>query len=107
MLLGRVGDSPLVGCGFFAGPAGAVTTTGLGEEIMRRLLAFRVYLWMESGITPRKACEKGVALFPHGVAIGILAVNRKEEGFAANRQMPAAGLAVDTSGRLIHLGGSR
>ena len=74
---------------------------------MRRLLAFRVYLWMEAGISPQKACEKGVKLFPHGVAIGILAVNRIEEGFAANRQMPAAGVAIDTSGDLIHLGGSR
>jgi L-asparaginase/beta-aspartyl-peptidase (threonine type) len=107
MLMGRVGDSPLIGCGFYAGPAGAVTATGLGEEIARRLLSFRIYLRMESGVHPQMACEEGVKLFPHAVPIGILAVTAEGEGFAANRQMPAAGVAFDTSGRLIRIGCSR
>jgi L-asparaginase/beta-aspartyl-peptidase (threonine type) len=107
MLLGRVGDSPLIGCGFYAGPAGAVTSTGLGEEIARRLLSFRVYLWLGEGIHPQKACEEGIKLFPRAVPIGILAVTAKDEGFAANRQMPAAGVALDTSGKLIRIGPSR
>jgi L-asparaginase/beta-aspartyl-peptidase (threonine type) len=107
MLLGRVGDSPLIGCGFYAGPAGAVTATGLGEEIARRLLSFRVYLWIEEGIHPQKACEEGIKLFPQAVPIGILAVSARDEGFAANRQMPAAGVALDASGKLIRIGPSR
>ncbi|MBM3313357.1 isoaspartyl peptidase/L-asparaginase [candidate division WOR-3 bacterium] len=36
---GRVGDSALPGAGTFAGPSGAVSCTGHGEEIMRRSLA--------------------------------------------------------------------
>ena len=39
---GRVGDSPLVGCGFYAEDnLGACSTTGLGEAIARALLAYR------------------------------------------------------------------
>src|SRR6185295_9463188 len=33
MLRGRVGDSPLMGCGVYAGPYGAGAATGVGEEI--------------------------------------------------------------------------
>jgi beta-aspartyl-peptidase (threonine type) len=36
---GRVGDSALLGAGTYAAPSGAVSCTGHGEEIMRRLLA--------------------------------------------------------------------
>jgi L-asparaginase / beta-aspartyl-peptidase len=36
---GRVGDAAILGAGTFAGPAGAVSCTGHGEEIMRRSLA--------------------------------------------------------------------
>jgi beta-aspartyl-peptidase (threonine type) len=41
-LPGRVGDSCLVGCGTYAGPSGAVSCTGHGEEIMRVMLAREV-----------------------------------------------------------------
>lgn len=37
MLKGRIGDSPLMGCGVYAGPRGAVAATGIGEEIVRAL----------------------------------------------------------------------
>ncbi|MBU1699477.1 MAG: isoaspartyl peptidase/L-asparaginase [Candidatus Eisenbacteria bacterium] len=100
MLYGRVGDSPLVGCGFFAGPAGAVTTTGVGEEIINRLLAFRVYQWMEEGATPQEACAQGAGLFPRRIPVGILAVNRESEGVAASREMPWAGVIMDKPGSM-------
>jgi isoaspartyl peptidase/L-asparaginase-like protein (Ntn-hydrolase superfamily) len=38
-LRGRIGDSAILGAGTYAAPGGAVTCTGHGEEIMRRLLA--------------------------------------------------------------------
>jgi len=38
-LRGRVGDSAILGAGTFASPSGAVSCTGHGEEIMRRMLA--------------------------------------------------------------------
>jgi len=36
---GRVGDTAVIGAGTYAAPAGAVSCTGHGEEIMRRLMA--------------------------------------------------------------------
>lgn len=49
-LLGRVGDSPLVGAGGFADDwSGAVSATGFGEAIMRVSLARRVAEGMEAG----------------------------------------------------------
>jgi beta-aspartyl-peptidase (threonine type) len=36
---GRVGDAAILGAGTYAGPGGAVSCTGHGEEIMRRSLA--------------------------------------------------------------------
>jgi L-asparaginase/beta-aspartyl-peptidase (threonine type) len=98
MLLGRVGDSPLIGCGFYAGPAGAVTATGVGEEIMRRLLSFRVYQWIEDGASPQEACERGVRLFPDEIPVGILAVTRDGHGWAANREMPVGGYLLEAGG---------
>ena len=38
-LLGRVGDTPIIGSGFYAGPHGAVAATGVGEHIIRNMLA--------------------------------------------------------------------
>ena len=43
MLAGRIGDSQIVGSGFYAGPSAAVASTGIGEEIVRRMLARDVH----------------------------------------------------------------
>jgi len=43
MLPGRVGDSPIVGAGLYAGPRGAVSVTGIGEEIIKQVLSKFVY----------------------------------------------------------------
>ena len=88
MLPGRVGDSPLLGCGLYAGPMGAVTATGVGEEIVRRLLSKTVYDWVAAGMDAAEAAARGVALFPDDVAIGLLVVGPDSAGTAANRDMP-------------------
>ena len=90
MLLGRVGDTPLVGCGFYAGEHGAVACTGIGEEIARRVLAREVYGSMRSGMTPQAACEAGVGLFPAEVSVGVIAVGVDGSGAASNRDMARA-----------------
>jgi L-asparaginase/beta-aspartyl-peptidase (threonine type) len=43
MLRGRVGDSPIIGAGIYAGDKGAVVATGIGEEIARNLLSYSIY----------------------------------------------------------------
>jgi beta-aspartyl-peptidase (threonine type) len=77
-LLGRVGDTPIVGCGYYAGPAGAVAATGIGEHIVRVTLSRTVYQLMEAGIPLRTALERGIALLPGHIAVGLIAVGRSE-----------------------------
>ena len=60
-LPGRVGDSPLVGSGFYADDeAGAAGATGVGEEIMKGLLSFRAVEYLRAGLHPREAAEKTI-----------------------------------------------
>jgi L-asparaginase/beta-aspartyl-peptidase (threonine type) len=87
-LLGRVGDSPIIGSGFFAGPSGAVAATGIGEHIVRHLLARTVYGWIEDGMPLAQALQRGVDLFPPGVAVGLIGVSAGEAGACSNRDMP-------------------
>lgn len=89
MLRGRVGDTPIPGAGFYAGEHGAVACTGLGEEIIRRTLALRVYERLAVGDVPQQACEWGVARFPGHVGAGVIAASRAGTGHASNREMPA------------------
>jgi isoaspartyl peptidase/L-asparaginase-like protein (Ntn-hydrolase superfamily) len=88
MLRGRIGDSPLIGCGLYAGPHGAVTATGVGEEIVRRFLSLRVYEALAAGVPVEEACRRGVALFPDDVAVGVIAVAADGGAAASNRPMP-------------------
>lgn len=89
-LLGRVGDTPLVGCGFYAGPAGAVAATGIGEYIIRTMLALRVYHWIEDGMDLHEALRKGIGLVPPDANTGLIAVSRTQSGWHANASTPTA-----------------
>ena len=85
---GRVGDTPIPGCGFWAGPQGAVAATGVGEEIVPRMLARVVYEWIERGIPLEQALARAVALLPESSDVGLIAVTRSESAVASNRSMP-------------------
>ncbi len=87
MLPGRVGDSPVLGSGIYAGPAGAVCATGIGEEIMKRVLSKYVYDWMARGRSPQKAAELGIGLFPRGVSVGLIVVGKLGWGEACDKDM--------------------
>jgi len=93
-LYGRVGDVPVYGAGLFAGPAGAVACTGGGEEIIKRAMARSVYERISSGTPARRAVEEAVRAFPEQWDLGLIAVDRKGWGVAANRPM-----AYGVSGR--------
>lgn len=59
---GRVGDSPIIGSGFYCDSQyGAAAATGLGEEIMRGCLSYEIVRLMREGATPQEACETAVA----------------------------------------------
>jgi beta-aspartyl-peptidase (threonine type) len=56
MLPGRVGDTPLIGCGVYADDeAGAVSMTGLGESIIRIAVAKEIVDRLGAGASPPAA----------------------------------------------------
>ena len=87
-LLGRVGDTPIIGSGFFAGPEGAVAATGIGEHIVRHLLARTVYGWIADGMPLDQALQRGIDLFDPSIEVGLIAVSRVEAGACSNSDMP-------------------
>jgi L-asparaginase/beta-aspartyl-peptidase (threonine type) len=87
-LLGRVGDTPIIGSGFFAGPEGAVAATGIGEHIVRHLLARTVYGWIADGMPLDRALQRGVDLFDPSIVVGLIAVSRIDAGACSNSDMP-------------------
>ncbi|APR77883.1 Isoaspartyl aminopeptidase [Minicystis rosea] len=90
MLKGRVGDSPLMGAGVYAGPHGAVACTGVGEEIARRFLAKTVYDWLVEDVSPARAAQRAVAMFPDVIDAGLLVAGREGQAVASNRNMASA-----------------
>jgi L-asparaginase / beta-aspartyl-peptidase len=84
---GRVGDSPLPGCGFYAdNAAGAVAFSGDGESIARTLLAARVMQGLEAGREPKDAVQRSLAHLGRvgGEAGGIAVDDQGRIGFAHN-----------------------
>ena len=60
-LPGRVGDSPLIGCGTYAeSTLGGVSCTGDGEAIIRVVLARRALDILKATTEPRHACQVAV-----------------------------------------------
>ena len=76
---GRVGDSPLIGCGTYADNAvGGVSTTGWGEAIIKTVMAKTVIDLMElNGKDPAEAVEEGLRILQRKAAGfgGIIALN--------------------------------
>jgi beta-aspartyl-peptidase (threonine type) len=86
---GRVGDSPLVGCGFYADDNAAVSCTGEGEDFTRLLIAKRAADMVAHGETARDAATTAIAFLgakATGTG-GLIMVDRKGNiGFAWNSQ---------------------
>jgi len=97
-LLGRVGDTPLPGCGLHAGPAGAVAVTGDGDHLARALLAYRAYGWLEGGLAPDEARDRGIALFPARVDVGIIIAARSGASGGSNRDMAWSSASEEGAG---------
>lgn len=98
--LGRVGDTPLPGCGAMADDAvGAVCCTGWGEAISRMTLASRVFHKMEGGSNPEQAAREGIQLLWERTQseCGVLSVSHSGElGVAFNTPcMPWAAFTRD------------
>lgn len=91
---GRVGDSPIVGSGFYVdSQIGGASATGLGEDIMKGCVSYEIVRLMGEGLHPQVACEKAVMQFAailkrrRGEAgdMSLVAMNNKGEwGVATN-----------------------
>ena len=90
-LPGRVGDSPLVGCGVYADDSvGAATATGDGDLMTNYCTSISIVHYMARGLSPQDAC---VELLQHIVKtdsqnrsrdVCILAINSRGEVGAAS-----------------------
>ena len=59
---GRVGDSPVIGSGFYCDSlVGSATATGDGEDVMRGCLCMSIVSCMKAGMDVQKACETALA----------------------------------------------
>ncbi len=66
---GRVGDSPLIGCGCYAdNEAGAASCTGSGEAIMKIVMAKTAVDFLRQGKTPAEASQACVELLARRTA---------------------------------------
>ena len=97
-LPGRVGDSPLIGCGTYANDLGAVSCTGHGEAIMRVVLAKTAVDLLKDGIAPQAAAEEAVRLVAAktGSTGGLILVDRQGQiGYARNAtHMPVCSIVA-------------
>ena len=86
-LPGRVGDSPLIGCGTYADDCGAVSCTGHGEAIIRVVLAKSTVDLLRQGATPPEAARLAVDLLAAktGSTAGLIIVDQTGRiGYARN-----------------------
>ncbi|XP_042189415.1 isoaspartyl peptidase/L-asparaginase [Callorhinchus milii] len=68
-MVGRVGDTPVIGSGGYAdNQVGAVSTTGHGESILKVTLARLIIYHMEQGASPGKAADKALLHMQERVA---------------------------------------
>jgi L-asparaginase / beta-aspartyl-peptidase len=92
---GRIGDTPLCGCGFYAEDGlGGVSSTGHGEDFIRLLLARRATEYLSHGMSAQAAASAAITLLAervHGLGGLILLDGRGRVGFARNTSaMPCA-----------------
>jgi len=92
---GRVGDSPLIGCGCYAdGETGGVSCTGHGEAIMRIVMAKAATDMLAAGKPPQQAAQACVELLARRGkgAGGLILLDRQgRPGFAFNTSHMAYG----------------
>ena len=86
-LPGRVGDSPLLGCGTYADEWGGVSCTGHGEAIIRIVMAKSTLELLKHGIDPHAAANQAVVLLAKktGNTGGLIIIDRQGRiGYARN-----------------------
>ena len=86
-LPGRVGDSPLIGCGTYADDDAAVSCTGYGEAIIRVVLAKSTVDLVRTGMDVQSAVIRGIELLHNrtGANGGLICIGSDGKiGYARN-----------------------
>jgi len=95
---GRVGDSPLVGCGFYADDNAAISCTGHGEDFVRLLIAKRAADFVAHGENAHEAAESAIAVLAvraTGTG-GLIVVDRSGNvGYAWNSRYMSHAYMID------------
>jgi len=85
---GRIGDSPLIGCGTYAdSEAGACSATGIGEVAIKLVLAKSACDLMRLGRTAQEAAEELIKLVNRrmrGMSLGLITVSASGQIGAAH-----------------------
>ena len=101
---GRVGDSPLLGCGTYANDFGGVSCTGHGEAIIRILMANTALEFLRSGLDPTQSANRVLTLLAEktGSSGGLVLIDRRGRvGYARNTErMPVCRIA-DTESVIV------
>lgn len=59
---GRLGDSPIIGSGFYCDSRiGAATATGVGEDLMKGCTSYEIVNRMKDGMTPQDAADSVIS----------------------------------------------
>ncbi|MBQ9327723.1 MAG: N(4)-(beta-N-acetylglucosaminyl)-L-asparaginase [Solobacterium sp.] len=95
---GRIGDSPIIGSGFYAdSEVGAAACTGVGEEIMRGVLSFQACMNLKQGMDAQTAAECALNVYLYRLTkvrsdiqpISLIVLDRKGNyGVATNTPFP-------------------
>jgi beta-aspartyl-peptidase (threonine type) len=98
-LEGRVGDSPLIGCGAYADDLSAgASATGWGESIMKVVLCKSACDFVAHGLDAQSAAEKAIEVLDHRAAGsgGVIVIDRSGHiGCAYNTPMMARAWVED------------
>jgi len=85
---GRIGDSPLIGCGTYAdNEAGACSATGIGEVAIKLVLAKSACDLMRLGRTAQEAAEELIKLVNRkmpGLSMGLITLSNSGQIGAAH-----------------------
>ena len=100
-LPGRVGDSPLLGCGTYANERGGISCTGHGEAIIRIVMAKTALELLENGLDPQSTANQAVSFLAEKTQStgGLIIVDRQGRiGYARNTERMPVCFATDRGG---------
>lgn len=101
---GRVGDSPIIGCGAYADDRlGAASATGRGEDIMKVILSKSACDLMASGVAPQQAAEAMIQYLAQRVngQGGIILMNPQGEVGCAYNSLRMGRAWVTPQGEIV------